>query len=85
MGAPRPEAYLQLGEVLGLLVDVHATQTDANGTRRDNDDAVARLLQLDGRVDNEGEDWQEGLMGFFVDNGARAWAVSMAGGRRSSV
>lgn len=64
--------YLQLSEVLGATLNVHASQTDANSARRHNDDAVAILAQLNGGVDDEGKDGQKRLMRLFVDNGTGA-------------
>lgn len=64
--------YLQLSQVLWPLVDVHASETDANSAGRDDDDAVASLLKLDGSVDDEGQDGQQRLMRLFIDDGACA-------------
>lgn len=60
---------LQLGEVLGPPVLVHAAQADADGARGDEDDTVAIFAQGMGGLDDEREVGEEGLVGFFVDYG----------------
>lgn len=54
--------------MLGTAINVHASQTNANGTGRDDDDSVAFLAKLDSGIDNQGQDRQERLMSLFVDN-----------------
>jgi hypothetical protein len=63
-------SYLQLGKMLGPLLYVHPPQADANGARRDDDDLVAILPQLHGRLNYRRQDGEEGLMALFVDNRA---------------
>lgn len=63
---------LQLGEVLWTVLYVHAAQTDANGTGRDDDDAVALLAEAHGGLDDLGEGGNERLMTDSVDNRARS-------------
>jgi hypothetical protein len=57
-----------LGQVLGTLFNVHSPQANANGARGDDDDSVAIFPQLVGRVHNEGQYGQQGLMGIFIDD-----------------
>ena len=64
---------LQLRQVLWPPVDVHPAQADANGARRDDDDLVAILPQLHRRFHYRRQDGEEGLVGLFVDDGARPW------------
>ena len=64
---------LQLRQVLGPLLDVHPAQADADSAGRDDDDFVAILSQLDGRLDDGRQDGEQRLMALFVDDGARAW------------
>jgi len=61
-------SYLQLRKMLGSLLDVHPPQADANGARRDDDDLVAILPQLHGRLYYRCQDGEEGLMALFVHN-----------------
>ena len=67
--------YLQLGQVLWPLLDVHPPQADADGAGRDDDDLVAILSQLHGRLDDGRQDGEERLMALFVDDGARSWGL----------
>ncbi len=67
------EPYLQLGEMLWSLLDVHPPQANADGARRDDDDLVAIFPQLHGGLDDGREDGKERLMALFVDDGARSW------------
>lgn len=76
---------LQLGEVLGPLVLLHATEADADGAGRDEDDAVAILAQLVGGLDDEREVGEEGLVGLLVHYGAcscAAWVSERCRRRR---
>lgn len=61
---------LQLGEVLGALLLVHAAQADADGARGDDDDAVAILAQLVGGLGYEREVGEVRLVRLLVDDGA---------------
>lgn len=70
------DIYLQLSKMLRLVVNIHATKTNANGTRRDNDNPVSRLLKLDSSVDNECQDRQKRLMCLFIHNRACAFELS---------
>lgn len=54
--------------MLGTLCYIHASKTDSNGTRGDNDHSMAIFPQFDRRVDNQGEDWKKRFMSVFVDN-----------------
>lgn len=63
---------LQLGEVLGTLLLIHAAQAYANGAGRDDDDAVAIFAQLVGGLDDEREVGEERLVGLFVYDGGCA-------------
>jgi hypothetical protein len=54
--------------MLGALLHVHTTQANANGTGRNNADAMAIFPQLHRRVDDEGENGQQRLMCLFIDN-----------------
>ena len=65
------KTYLQLSEMLGSLLDVHAAEAYTNGTRGDKNDPVTRLPKLDGSVHDQGQDGQQGLMCLFINNGAR--------------
>lgn len=57
--------------MLGTLVDLHSLETNANGSRGDNDNSVAILSQLESSVYNQSEDWQEGFMSLLIYDGAR--------------
>jgi len=59
--------------VLGPLGQVHAAEGHANGARGDEHDAVAIGEQLDGGLDNDGEDGEQRLVRVFGDDGAGAW------------
>ncbi len=63
---------LELSEVLGAALNVHAAETNADGSRGDNDHAVAFLPELDCRVDDQRQDGQKRLMSLFVHNGTRS-------------
>lgn len=60
---------LELGKVLGPALDVHASETNTDGARRDDDDTVALLSELDCRVDDQRQNGQKRLMSLFVHNG----------------
>lgn len=61
---------LQLGEMLGPLVDIHAAQANADGAGRDNDNFVAIFPQLHCRLYYGRQDGQKRLVGLLIDNGA---------------
>lgn len=54
--------------MLGPVIDVHTAQSNANGTRGDDDNSVAIFLELGSRVDNECENWKKRFMCCLVDN-----------------
>lgn len=54
--------------MLGPPVHFHAEQADSDGPGRNDDDSVAILLQLYGRLNNESEDRKQRLSGIFVDD-----------------
>lgn len=60
---------LQLGEVLGTLLLVHAAQADADGAGGDNDNAMPIFTQLVGGLDNQREVGEQRLVGLLVYNG----------------
>lgn len=55
--------------------EVHALQSHPNSARGDNDHLVTIFAESDSSLDNQGEDGQEWLMGFLVDDGTRAYNV----------
>lgn len=60
---------LQLGEVFGAFLLVHAAQADADGARGDDDDAVAIFAELVGGFCYEGEVGQQWLVCLLVHDG----------------
>lgn len=73
---------LELSEVLGAALNIHATETNANGTRGDNDDTVALLSELDCGIDDQRQNGKKRLMSGFVHNGTcscrRSWLAPCA-------
>lgn len=65
---------LELSEVLGATLNVHAAETNSDGARGDNDDTVAFLPELDCRIDDQRQNGQKRLMSLFVHNGTCACA-----------
>lgn len=57
---------LQLGEMLGPPVLLHAAQADADGARGHEDDAVAIFAQGVGGLDDQREVGEERLVGLLV-------------------
>lgn len=64
---------LQLGQVLGALLRVHAAEADANGAGRDDDDAVAIGAEGVCCLDDEREVGEQRLMRLLVDDGRCSW------------
>lgn len=56
--------------MLWSFLDVHASQTNSNGARGDNDDSVTIFAQLHGCVDDESQNRQQGLVSLLIDDGA---------------
>ena len=69
------ESYLQLGQMLRSLFDIHPPEPHANGSRRDDDDLVAILSQPDGRLYYRGQDGKERLMALFVHDRAGSYGT----------
>lgn len=61
---------LKRRQVLWSVIHLHPQQADADGAGRHDDDAVAILSQLDGRLDDERQDGQQRLVRGLVDDGA---------------
>jgi hypothetical protein len=62
--------------VFRTLLEVHPAEADANSAGRDNDNAVAILVQLYGGFDYERKNGEEGLVCLLVDDATRACTVS---------
>lgn len=64
---------LDLREVFWPSVEIHSAEAHANGTRGDEDHAVAIFVQLYGGLDNDSQDRQQGLVCLLVDDRGRAY------------
>jgi hypothetical protein len=62
------KTHLQLSEMLWSFLDVHASETNADGPRGNDDYLVSILSQLHCRVDDESENRQQRLMCHFVND-----------------
>ena len=63
-------AHLSSSQGFRPLVDLHPSQTHANGPRGDNDNFVAIFDKSDDSLDDEGQDGEEGLVRFFMNDRA---------------
>lgn len=60
--------YLYLWQKFRSLGQIHAPEPNGNGTGRDDDHSVAIVAELDCRLDNQGKDGENGLVGLLIDN-----------------
>lgn len=63
---------LELSKMLGALVNIHAAETNTDGSGGDDDNSVALLAELDSSVDNKSQNRQKRLVCLFIDNRAGA-------------
>lgn len=54
--------------MLWSLFNIHPLETNANGTRRDDDHPVSMLLKLDSRIHDQSQDREEWLMRLFIND-----------------
>lgn len=58
--------------MLRSLFNIHTLETNADGSRRDDDHSVSMLLQLDRRIHDQSQDRQEWLVSLLINDGACA-------------
>ena len=61
-------SHLQLCEMLRAFLDVHPSEANPDGPRGDNDYAVAIFAQFHSCVDDESQNWEQGLVGLLIDD-----------------